>query len=39
MLLSTIQVEWFTGYLAAQEEEGFVGTFADFLQEQVRCVI
>jgi hypothetical protein len=33
--LLLLQVEWFTTYLAAQEEEGYVGTFADFLQQKV----
>jgi hypothetical protein len=38
LLLSPgLQVEWFTTYLAAQEEEGFIGTFGEFLQEQVGC--
>eukprot|EP00882_Tetradesmus_deserticola_P033080 GHRQ01037754.1.p1 GENE.GHRQ01037754.1~~GHRQ01037754.1.p1 ORF type:complete len:292 (+),score=84.52 GHRQ01037754.1:643-1518(+) len=33
--IEDLKVEWFTTYLAAQEEEGYIGTFADFLQEQV----
>jgi hypothetical protein len=30
-----LQVEWFQLYLACQEEEGFVGSFPAWLQEQV----
>lgn len=30
-----LKVEWFTAYLAAQEEQGYIGTFGDFLQQRV----
>ncbi|KAF8058327.1 lpxC [Scenedesmus sp. PABB004] len=32
-----LKVEWFSAYLAAQEDEGFIGTFSEFLEAQVRA--
>lgn len=35
LLLLPQQVEWYRNYLAAQEEDGFIGTFAEFLDSYV----